>query len=427
MNLIDWITNSFDFQDMLGAVRNLDGSYSSSVTKPLDSIPAAWACISILTGIMASLPMQVIRRRDDDDPNYFEPVHNHYINGLLEAPSSTFDTFQFWLLMFYRLFSRGNSYAWIQRDSDGIPIELHPVVCLSSWWERPRGARWNQGLVDVTPSIVYRTVQFLDGFRSVRVLDRDLISLHGMGFNGLESPSPVRYAARDVLTTMAYADRFNLNSLEVGIAGSYVTVDSEALMTLPKEQREEYIKELKESVNSKARRGDIIVMPPGVDFGQNSGLSAADRRLIEQLHWSVEDVARAFTVPPRIIGHYVQGVRIDSRFSDQAEDFERWSIRWRALMVAAQLARKLLSPLHQSQRYGIKLYTNHVSEGSFKDQVDAAVRLYANGGLATQNEGRRVVGLRPRPDGAGTIIPKGAGGGTTDGGKSGKEGKNDNG
>lgn len=416
LNIFDWLTNHFGFSDLVssGGVPDLAGA-PAGMARPLDSIPAAWACIAILSGVMSTLPMQVVRYRDDDDPEYFVPVHNHYINGLLDAPSSQFDTYQFWLIMFQALFGRGNGYAWIERDVDGVPVQLHPVRCLSSWWERPQGVGGGFQL-DGRLSLIYRTVQFLDGFRSARVPDRDLISLHGLGFNGLEAPSPIAYAARDVLQTMAYADRFNLSSLRLGVSGAYVTVDAEALLTLPKEQREQYIMELSNTVNEKASQNRILVMPPGVDFGQQSGLSASDRQLIEQLHWSIEDVARVFGVPPRLIGHYIKGVRIDSRFSDQAEDFERWSIRHRARMVGSQLTRKLLSPRHQALRYGIRLSTDRVSEGSFSDRVDAAVRAYANGGLATQNEGRRMMRLSPREDGNGTIIPKGAGGSTIDGG-----------
>ena len=138
------------------------------------------------------------------------------------------------------------------------------------------------------------------------------------------------------------------------------------------------------------------------------GLSAADIQLIELLKYSVEDVGRAFGVPPRMLGHFHEGAKVATTFEGHAVDFERWSIQEHVQRVQAQLTTKLVSADDAAAGLVVRMPADRIRAGSWTEQVRAVDQAVAKAGVMTINEGRRLLRLPPVPDGDRLLQPKGA-------------------
>ena len=368
-------------------------------------MPTAYACINLLTNQLSGLP-HVVVKLDRDDPAYWTVERGHAIGGLLQIPSTASDPWQFRQWIYRCLVSSGNGYALI-RQGVGRPIELIPVtVEKSAWVNDGNGGRRIERQVRVWGSVVGVS----DMTRTV--LESDLISLHGAGFNGLASPSPVRWAAFKTLEVMAQAADHNLSALRSSLAGTFLETSPELTEFIGKEDRLDFLRQLAQKVRKGTRDGGMVAMPPGVKPSDRSGMSAIDLELIQLLRWNVEEICRIWQVPPRMVGHYHAGLRTESRLSTQAEDFERWSLRSYANAVQTQLTAKLLTPEEQGNGLAIRLLTDEVRAGSFSERVESAGRGFTTG-ILMRNEARRILRLPP-VDGGDAFLetPVGAGGGS---------------
>ena len=368
----------------------------------LAAIPAAHRAIGLLASTLARLPRTAARLEDrlaDDwaaDPD-------HPVTALLEVPSPRLpDPWLFWQMLFRALFASGNAYAWVRRDRrTGRPTELVPAEC--------RSARWIDG--SRGPVVEY-SLSLLGGpygmGEQIRVRAPDVLTLHGDGFNGLESPSPVRYAARQTLTVMALAEEHQQDLLSGVQLRTAITVAPELFPHITPEKLQEYQWSLSEDYRRARRKREIPVLPPGFGLTSTGGLSAADIQLIELLKWSVEDVGRAFGVPPRMLGHFHEGAKVAATFEGHAVDFERWSIQAHVQRVQAQLTAKLLSAAEAADGLVVRMPADRIREGSWTEQVRAVELAVARGGLLTPNEGRQRLRYPPLEGGDQLLQPKGA-------------------
>lgn len=380
-------------------------SYTYSGTVSQRTIPAAYAAINVLTNTMTRLT-KTVGTRDSD--GFVMLDYDHPVSVLMRQPSRLIDGWQFWELLYRDLFTRGNGYAWIRRASNGFPIELVPatvdyarriatgeiVYSLETWGQ-------TFGYFS-RPNIPLRMV----------VPARDVIALHGPGFDGLRSPSPIEYEARAAIQTMQLATENNRVALASGMNARTVITSSEQLITLPKEKRDELMHNLEERYTGAHKAGKIPVLPPGFKPETTGGFSALDMQLIELLKWNLEDVARIWGVPPRMIQHYDSGMRTATSLEQQAEDFDRWSIQPHVARCSEQLTAKLLAPLMDmgaaTENTKVMMDTETIREGSFSDKVKAIELAVARGGLMTPNEGRRRLGLPPIEGGDNLLMPKGS-------------------
>ena len=365
----------------------------------LAAIPAAHRAIGLLASTLARLP-RTAARLEDPFADEWTPVPDHLVTALLEAPSRRMpDPWLFWESLFRALFASGNAYAWIRRDPwTRRPVELVPAAC--------RVTRWAPG-----PVAQYDLI-LLDGLRGlgeqITALAPDVLTLHGPGFDGLESPSPIHYAARQTLSVMALSGEHQRALLHGVNLRAAITILPELHGRILPEQLQQYQDTLNQSYAAARRKGQIPLLSPGFGLATVGGLSAADIQLIELLKYSVEDVGRAFGVPPRMLGHFHEGAKVATTFEGHAVDFERWSVQEHVQRVQAQLTTKLVSADDAAAGLVVRMPADRIRAGSWTEQVRAVDQAVAKAGVMTINEGRRLLRLPPVPDGDRLLQPKGA-------------------
>ena len=365
----------------------------------LAAIPAAHRAIGLLASTVARLP-RTAARLEDPFADEWVPAPDHPVTALLEAPSRRMpDPWLFWESLFRALFASGNAYAWIRRDPrTRRPVELVPAAC--------RVTRWAPG------PVAQYDLLLLDGLRGfgeqITALAPDVLTLHGPGFDGLESPSPIHYAARQTLSVMALSGEHQRALLSGVNLRAAITIVPELFGRILPEQLQQYQDTLNQSYATARRKGQIPLLSPGFGLATVGGLSAADIQLIELLKYSVEDVGRAFGVPPRMLGHFHEGAKVATTFEGHAVDFERWSVQEHVQRVQAQLTTKLVSADDAAAGLVVRMPADRIRAGSWTEQVRAVDQAVAKAGVMTINEGRRLLRLPPRPDGDRLLQPKGA-------------------
>ena len=365
----------------------------------LAAIPAAHRAIGLLASTLARLP-RTAARLEDPFADEWVPAPDHPVTALLEAPSRRMpDPWLFWESLFRALFASGNAYAWIRRDPrTRRPVELVPAAC--------RVTRWAPG------PVAQYDLLLLDGLRGfgeqITALAPDVLTLHGPGFDGLESPSPIHYAARQTLSVMALSGEHQRALLSGVNLRAAITIVPELFGRILPEQLQQYQDTLNQSYATARRKGQIPLLSPGFGLATVGGLSAADIQLIELLKYSVEDVGRAFGVPPRMLGHFHEGAKVATTFEGHAVDFERWSVQEHVQRVQAQLTTKLVSADDATEGLVVRMPADRIRAGSWTEQVRAVDQAVAKAGVMTINEGRRLLRLPPRPDGDRLLQPKGA-------------------
>ena len=365
----------------------------------LGAVPAAYAAINILSSQLAILERRVV------GPDGV-PRPNHPINALLDFPSRMVDPIQFWLILFRAYASQGNAYAFIRRDFvSKRPIELVPGYCERAEWVDSRHAPYQRYTLRLLGADGLSGMLFN---RRVVANSNDVITLHGPGYNGMQSPSPIAFAAAAILESMERVVERHRSLLEEGgTLDKALTVDPEARIGI--DQFLKVREAIATSYQAAKDKNQTPVLPPGVELKRIQALSASDMQLIELLKWGVEDVARVWDMSPIRLGHYYEGMRV-STFEHQAADFSRYTISPKATVCDSQLTRKLMPVDDVVQGLRIGSDVDNLARGSLSERISAADTAVTKAGIWLIDEGRELTGKRPLPNGEGKRLyqPKGA-------------------
>lgn len=361
-----------------------------------DAIPAAYAAIAILTAQMAMLQPVVVRNE--------LPTTNR-LNMLLRFPNRTIDPHQFWMMFYRPYFARGNSYTYIRRDFQRQAIELVPATCIDSEFRESRHAPYVRYRLELLGADLRGG---LTAKRQVVTTSRDVIALHGIGFDGLQSPSPIQYAALNAIETMRRISRHEREVIKDGSnTGTVMTMDADAINLSNPKAWENIIKMIKTGMDKAKHEKKIPMLPPGVKLEKFDSISNVDLQLVELLRWGVEDIARVWRISPVRLGHFHEGMRV-AGMEAQFTDFALFTLAEHVHAAAEQLTRKLLSAAQIVDNHEIMIPTDSLKRGSLSERSKVAKEMVSDGGVWTINEGRELTGKPPREDGDRLLQPKGA-------------------
>ena len=377
---------------------SLEGATRSP--RGLAAVPAVYGAVNLLSD-QISLLNPIVRRGE------YELFPNHPVSQLLsKRPSRLFNKVQYRRIM-TRLYSlHGNAYAYIRRRAYGdrrYAIELVPAYCHRVHWVEQRSSPTQMYSLQLVGRDMYGGITFS---QHVEAPARDVVTYHGPGYNGLTSPSPVQFAARQIVGIMGKVLQHQDQLLTLDDNSSlYMKSD----LGIAYDQWENARETVENQIKGVREQDRIPMLPPGVDLERFQMLNANDLRLIELLKWGVEDVCRIWQVPPARLAHYYQGMRV-AGVENQAVDFERFSIQNRTGMLDSEDTLKLLP--WQEQEEGLEVWTDTspIGLGTLAERMDVAEQGVARGGIWKIDEGRKLTGQAPLPNGEGdkVIEPKGA-------------------
>ena len=373
---VSYLARSIGLTDprLYRAMGNVPTSSGEMVnTASVLGLAAAWACVNLLAGTIASLPLMVYRTRGgartvaSDHPLY---------RILHDSPNADQTALDFWEFVCASLELHGNAYAEVVRARNGRIIALG---------------------VPITPELV--TVRRLDtgaleyewvdqGRRIIAGQDR-VLHIRGFGGNPLGGLSTLS-AGRQSFGLAQAIERASGDTFRNGVRPSGLLKTADTLTIDQRKQAEEL---LQEKFAGAINAGRPMLLDRGMDWVQLS-ISPEDAQMLQSRAFSVEEVCRFFGVPPFMVGHTEKTTSWGTGLEQQTLGFQKFTLRRRLKRIEQALEKQLLSVADRLA--GITIEFN--LEGLLR--ADSAARasfyqLMLTNGVMTINEVRSLENLPP--------------------------------
>lgn len=334
-------------------------------------VSSAYAAVRLLAFALASIPISIYREvdgvRESIDPELWWLLN--------EQPIANWTAASMWMWVMQSICLRGDGYVEIVRRGAGVKAlrPLHPD-------------RVSARKVDDT--LLYSVCD--DDGRMRPVHQDDMLHFPGFGFNGIKSMSAIQWGAFQSVGVALAADTFSGSFFANGAAPRH-------LITTEKKMDEEQIELLKAEYKRKQagaiNAGLPMVLTQGLAM-QEMSMTAGDAQLLESRKFQVIDIARAFGVPPHMIGAQETTSSWGTGIEQQTIGFVRFSVAPHLIVIRQELNRKLFrrnSPFVEHKMEAL-LAGDSKAEGEYMRQ---AIGGSQGPGWLTINEARKVKNLPP--------------------------------
>jgi HK97 family phage portal protein len=338
------------------------------------ALSAAWACVNLLAGTIASLPLMVYRT-DRQGRRSVAGDHSLY-RVLHDSPNADQTALDFWEFVCACLEMHGNAFCEVERGNDGRVIALSPPLVP----ELVAVRRLGNGDLEY---------EWSDGPRKRRETQQRILHIRGFGgspLGGLSTLSFGRQAfgmARSI-NTAARATFAN------GVRPSII-LETDKALTAPQ------VKEARETLEEKYQGS----MNAGQPFLAHSGMKAKaisinpeDAQMLESRAFSVEEICRFFGVPPHMVGHTEKVTSWGTGLEQQTLGFQKFTLRRRLKRIEQALEKQLLTPRDRAEGVTIEFNLEGLLRADSKSRAD-----FYNAGLQngwfTINEVRALENMPP--------------------------------
>lgn len=340
-------------------------------------VSAVYGCVSLIAGAIASLPFSVYER------DVRKKASHEYWWMLNEQANEDMSAYTAWEYLFSSKLFYGDGFAELLRPSVSSSRvigwrPLHPL--------RVDPFRAKDGVLR------YRVVR--EGGK-VEVLDSaDVIHLPSLGFDGLTSPSPITYAAKEAIGIALAAEGFSAKFFSEGATFDY------ALKTSSKLDKDQY-EVLKASLLAKIGNGRStrtpLILTGGLEPAQLS-VNPKDAEILSTRLFTVEEICRIFGVPPHMVGHTDKTTSWGSGIESQGIGFVRYTLQRHLTPTAQEWNRKLWPT---QARYFVEHVTAALERGDLKSRYEAyriALGRAGEPAFMDANEVRRLENMPPNDD-----------------------------
>lgn len=248
-------------------------------------VSTVYACCALLAGAVTNMPAHVYRRGQDGRR---ERIQNDPLWWLLnEQPTARYTAASWWEMVVNHQKLRGDHFAYIDRNKVGEPKEFIPLP-----WEEVTPFRQ-----EAYPDRLAYT--FRDGGKRITVDQDDMLHFAGFGFDGLRSLSVISWAARNAAGNALAMDEYSGKFFANGAHASMVLQTDKGMKDTAIESLQRQFGEKYSGLPNAHKLP--LVLTDGLK-AEALSLSAEDSQLIEARRFQVVDIARAFGVPPHLVG-----------------------------------------------------------------------------------------------------------------------------
>ena len=285
-------------------------------------LSAVWACVSLRAATISSLPLHL---RDADKRH----AERHPLYRILhDSPNADMTASEFWEMQLASLDLWGNAYALIDRNVAGQVAALDPL--------RPEKMTVKRGA-----NGAMRYVYWKDG-KEIEYAEDRIFHLKGFTVDGLVGLSPVQYQAETMgglLSANRAAAREFLNGLKVG---GFLKVGEK---TLQPDQRDK-LRAALAKFGLPENAGKWMILEAGMEPASSAGMKVnpVDAQLLESRYFGIEEVCRAFRVPPQLIGHTDKASSWASSLENTNLGFLTYSLRPTLVRIEQAITKQLLAP-----------------------------------------------------------------------------------
>lgn len=316
-------------------------------------VTTVYGCVDLLSGGVASLPVGVFERKGADR----DKADHEYWWFLNEQANEDMSAYVAWQYVIAAKLLHGDGFAQLLRPSAyssrviGFkplhPLRVQPFVSTEA---SSRGR-------------LYYRVSPANG--EPYVLDpADMIHLPSLGFDGLTSPSPITYAAREVIGTALAAESYTGRFFNGGASFDY------ALKTASKLSKDQ-LDALQASLMLRNQQAggarSPLILSGGLEPAQLS-VNAKDAEILATRLFGVEEICRVFGVPPYLVQHQQKDASRGTGLEEMGSSFVRFALQRLLTPIAQELNRRLWPT---RSRYFVEHVTAALERGNLKTRFEA--------------------------------------------------------
>lgn len=339
-------------------------------------VTAVYGCVALIAGAISTLPFPIYERtqntRKKADHDYWWML-NEQANDDMTAATA----FEYLISskMFY-----GDAFALLIR-----PNRFTNRVI--GW--RPLHPTRVMPFRDVENTLYYQVTDWNGG---VTVYDAaDIIHVPSLGFDGLRSPSPITYAAREAIGTSITAEDYSAKFFSQGstheialkTASKMTTEQTDAL-------RASYMAKYAGHKNSRMP----LLLSGGMEVEKLS-ITPNDAALLPTRQFGVEEICRVFGVPPYMVGATDKTTSWGTGIEQQGIAFVKYTLRRYLTPIEQEFNRKLWP---SREKFFVEYNTAALERGDYKTRMEGyriGIGRAGEPGWMTANEVRHLENMEP--------------------------------
>lgn len=334
-----------------------------------------YACVSLLAGALASMPLHIYRRTESGR----ERVNNELWWILNEQMGEQWSAAVGWEFAMQSLLLHGDAFFRIDRPSyySNRISGLTPIHPLTVQVEKQDG----------------RLVYLINDDGKIKAYDQDdMLHIPGLGYNGKRGMSQISYVLRQPVNIAKDAGDQAGAFLGDGMRPD-LALQSPAGTRLSKDQisdiRAQWVERYSGISNSRAP----IVLTGGMDLKQLT-MTAVDAQLLDTRKLQAEQIAQIFGVPPHMIGITEKTTSWGSGIEQMSIGFVKYTMQRHLVKIEQEINRKC----HATSRYFCEFETKGLERGDLKTRNESyrvALGRAGEPGWMTVNEVRKAENLPP--------------------------------
>lgn len=341
--------DSANMLDLFGVPQSASGMYVTPTSAM--RVAAVFACVRIIAGALATLPLALYKRGAGGR----EKVTDTPLWWLLnERASANYSAAAHWEATAANILLRGDSFTYILRDARTNAVKaLVPLP-----WDRVVPKKVKQA--DGSTRLQYAV---WDEDRPYGVDQDDMLHFPGFGFDGEKSLSVISWAARNAAGTAMAMDEYSGRFFQNGAHPSIVLKSAGKLT-------EAQTNDLRNSFASKYSGVDNshrlpLVLTEGLT-AEKISLTAEDAQLLDARKFQVVDIARAFGVPPHMIGETSASTSWGSGIEQMGRAFVTYTLNPHLVRIEQELNFKFFLTAGRFTEFN----RDALLEGDSKGQAD---------------------------------------------------------
>lgn len=288
------------------------------------NVSAVYACIQLISGAMASLPLPIYERTTTGRQRADHPLW-WLLN---EQPLPRCSASTFWRYMMTSKLLHGDGFALIKRKSAFSP----EIVSITPWHPLAVNVYLNGD------RLAYQFINYIggQGIESQMYDQDDVLHFTGVGFNGLRSVSPLRHALRNAAGIALAADKYSAEFFSAS-AKPEIVIKTE-MAKLSTEQKDLIIDAWKSIQQGDRTRPGVL--GAGMSL-QELTINAEEAQLLQSRMFQIEDIARIYGVPPFMIGHTQNTTSWGSGVEQMGIGFVKYTLSQHIVDAEQEINRKL--------------------------------------------------------------------------------------
>ena len=355
-----------------------DFEASSGVTVNVDTalgVPAVWSAVNFLSGTLAGLPLNVYKKTEAGREKFEGEISNILHNVVNDGMSS----FEWRKYMFEQVLTGGRSVTYIERNGRGEVVNLYPIDPTKVRVERLNTGRKTYRI----DSKVYEANEVIDLPFMLKA-------------NGLDVRGPIA-SNKDAIGMAIAASRYGSKAFQSGGIPPVVIQGPFQSGAAADRASEDVAK----TTAKLAREGrPVMALPLGHEMKQ-IGFNPDQMQLIELQRFSIEQVARIYSLPPVFLQDLTNGTF--SNTEQQDLHFVKHTIRRWVEQTEAELNLKLFG--RKTNLY-VEFNVDGLLRGDLKTRMEAHATSIQNA-IRTPNEVRDIENM-PKMDNGDDLLIQGA-------------------